>query len=125
MTTWTAPVRYAEVDAQAIVFNAHYLTYCDEAMTLFCREHGLGNLGEQVRLVASSLAWTSSARLGETVTVSVSCARVGRTSFVLHFDIGADGRKCCTVETTYVNCAPDGTPTPITARDRDRLGPLS
>ena len=26
-------VRYSEVDAQGIVFNAHYLTYFDSAMT--------------------------------------------------------------------------------------------
>ncbi len=30
-------VRYAEVDAQGIVFNAHYLTYCDVAITEYFR----------------------------------------------------------------------------------------
>ncbi len=33
----TFRVRYAEVDAQGIVFNAHYLTYFDCAMTEYLR----------------------------------------------------------------------------------------
>lgn len=30
-------VRYSEVDAQAVVFNAHYLTYFDTAITEYFR----------------------------------------------------------------------------------------
>ena len=33
-------VRYSEVDAQGIVFNAHYLTYFDSAMTEYLRHIG-------------------------------------------------------------------------------------
>ena len=39
-------VRYAEIDAQGIVFNAHYLTYFDTAITEFYRSIGI-NLSEQ------------------------------------------------------------------------------
>ena len=35
---YTFRVRYAEVDAQGIVFNAHYLTYFDCAITEYYRE---------------------------------------------------------------------------------------
>jgi acyl-CoA thioester hydrolase len=28
-------VRWAEVDAQGVVFNGHYLTYCDVCVTAF------------------------------------------------------------------------------------------
>ena len=30
-------IRYSEVDAQGIVFNAHYLTFFDTAMTEYLR----------------------------------------------------------------------------------------
>ena len=33
-------VRYSEIDAQGIVFNAHYLTYFDSAMTEYLRNLG-------------------------------------------------------------------------------------
>ena len=36
--THTLRVRYAEVDAQGIVFNAHYLTYFDCAITEYYRK---------------------------------------------------------------------------------------
>jgi len=29
---WSSPVRYVECDQQGIVFNAHYLTWADEAV---------------------------------------------------------------------------------------------
>ena len=35
---YTFRVRYAEVDAQGIVFNAHYLTYFDCAITEYYRK---------------------------------------------------------------------------------------
>lgn len=121
MTTWSAPVRYAEVDGQGVVFNAHYLTYCDEAMSAYCRARGLSDLAERVQLVASTLAWSSGARWGEHVDVDVHCVRVGRTSFVLGFAVAADARPCCTVETTYVLVGADGRPSPLPEAARAAL----
>jgi acyl-CoA thioester hydrolase len=112
------------VDGQGVVFNAHYLLYCDEALTLFCREHGLGDLAERVQLKASKLVWTSGARWGETVSVDAHCTSVGTSSFVLHFEISADGRQCCTVETTYVRSA-DGHAIALNDDERARLQPNS
>ena len=34
-------VRWAEVDPQSIVFNAHYLTYCDICVTEYWRAVGI------------------------------------------------------------------------------------
>src|SRR5262245_2241726 len=42
-------VRYSEVDAQAVVFNAHYLTYFDTAITEYFRALGYDYLGEVER----------------------------------------------------------------------------
>jgi len=112
MPTWSAPVRYAEVDQQGIVFNSHYLLYCDEAMGSFCEDRGLRNLAERVHLVASSLTWAAPARWGDVVDVDATCTRVGTTSFVMHFDIRVGDRPVCTVDTTYV-LAEDGRPAPL------------
>jgi acyl-CoA thioester hydrolase len=111
--TWSAPVRYAEVDQQGVVFNAHYLLYCDEAMGAFCEQRGLGEFVELVRLVSSKLTWSGPARWGDVLEVDVRCNSVGRTSATLAFELRAGGRSCCAVETTYVYADHDGTPAPI------------
>jgi acyl-CoA thioester hydrolase len=113
MSAWSARVRYAEIDGQGVVFNAHYLTYCDEAMAHFCRERGLADFAADVQLVASALTWTAAARWGDTVRVDATCTKVGRTSFVLAFDIRVGTRMCCHVETSYVHIDGDGRPTPV------------
>ena len=120
MTHWSAPVRYAEVDQQGVVFNSHYLTYCDEAMAAFCRERDLLDVAERVHLVASSLTWRSPAHWGETIDVGVRCDRIGRTSFGLRFAISVGTRVCCEVETTYVLMS-GGSPSLIPDQVRKRL----
>src|SRR5919206_3529034 len=75
--TWAAPVRYAEVDQQGIVFNSHYLLYCDEAMGAYCDERGILELTERIHLVSSTLNWRAPARWGDVVEVDAHCTRVG------------------------------------------------
>jgi acyl-CoA thioester hydrolase len=106
-------VRYAEVDQQGVVFNAHYLLYCDEAMGAFCEQRGLREFVELVRLVSSTLTWSGPARWGDTIDVDVQCTKVGRTSATLAFDVRANGAPCCVVETTYVYADDAGTPVTI------------
>ena len=106
-------MRYAEADQQGIVFNAHYLTYCDEAMAAYLAAGDLLAFAAEVRLVASTLTWTGSARWGEVVEVSADCAAVGRTSLTMHFAIATAGRDCCHVETVYVLTDREGAPLPI------------
>jgi acyl-CoA thioester hydrolase len=119
--TWSARVRYAEVDQQGVVFNSHYLLYCDEAMAAFCRAFELDQLVTDVQLVASQLHWMAPARYGDTVDVEVGCSRVGRTSMTLTFDLQVAGRSCCRVETTYVNTDLAGTAVPFTDAQRAAL----
>ena len=47
--THTFRVRYAEVDAQGIVFNAHYLTYFDCAITEYYRKLKYNYASEVIR----------------------------------------------------------------------------
>jgi acyl-CoA thioester hydrolase len=122
VTTWSAPVRYAEVDQQGVVFNSHYLLYCDEAMGAFCLERGLREFAERIQLVASAQTWSGPARWGDVLDVDVHCTKLGRTSLTMHFDIRVGVRTCCTVDTTYVYADDDWRPQPISDELRAALG---
>ncbi|SHH40269.1 acyl-CoA thioester hydrolase [Jatrophihabitans endophyticus] len=119
--TWSAPVRYAEVDQQGVVFNPHYLLYCDEAMGAFCLGRGLGDFVERVRLKRSGQTWHAAARWGDVVAVDARCTAVGRTSLTMVFEVGVGPRACCSVETVYVHTDAGGTPVPISEADRAAL----
>jgi len=121
---WIAPVRYVECDQQGIVFHAHYLTWCDEAVTGWFAATGadyaaLLARGLDTLVVSSTLDWTSSARYGDVVEIDVGTERVGRTSFVVAFAVRVGDRTCCTVRTTYVLVDGEGRPTPVPADLRE------
>jgi acyl-CoA thioester hydrolase len=121
MSTWSAPVRYAEVDQQGVVFNAHYLLYCDEAMGAFCTQRGLQDFVALVRLVTSTLTWSGPAHWGDVIEVEVQCSKVGRTSATLAFTVSANGRECCAVEAVYVYADTSGSPKEIPPEVRAAL----
>jgi acyl-CoA thioester hydrolase len=113
--TFPVTVRYLEVDAQGVVFNAWYLAYFDEAMSAFLTARGLPyqkmiEAGYDVQLVRSEIDWRSGLRWQDAVEVAVSTARIGRTSFALDFEVRRDGHEVtCVGRTVYVVIATDGT----------------
>ena len=118
MTAWSAPVRYVECDQQGIVFNAHHLVWCDEAVTRWFEDTGadyaaLTARGLDTRVVSSTLDWSSSARYGDVVDVDAEVERIGRTSFTVAFTIGVAGQPCCRVRTSYVLTDLDRSPTAV------------
>lgn len=121
MSTWSAAVRYVEVDGQGVVFNAHYLTYCDEALAAYGAQRGLGDLAERVRLKTSTLTWSAPLVHGDEVAVSVTCEAVGRTSLTLVFEIASRERVCCEVRTVYVLTDDAGDPQEIGPAPRAAL----
>lgn len=74
-------VRYAEIDAQGVVFNAHYLTYFDTAINEAFRDKQIDWLakvaesGCDVQLVKSLVEYKAPLHFDEIFT---ACARVGR-----------------------------------------------
>jgi acyl-CoA thioester hydrolase len=123
---WSAPVRFVECDQQGVAFNAHYLTWADEAVNTWWAAAGLpyGALeswGLEYYVKASALDWVSSARYGETVAVDVELETLGRTSLTLVFAVRVGDRLCCTVRTTYVATA-GGRPSPWPDEVRALLG---
>jgi acyl-CoA thioester hydrolase len=106
-------VRYMEVDAQSVVFNAWYLTYFDEAFSAFLTDRGLPyekmiESGFDVQLVHTEIDWLAGLRWQDQVRVAVATARVGTTSFALDFQTRRDGTPTCTARTVYVVIATDG-----------------
>jgi acyl-CoA thioester hydrolase len=105
--SWSSPVRYVECDQQGVVFNAHYLTWADEASSAWWAATGLPwqSLtagGAEPVVKASTLEWSSSARWGDTVVVDADTEKVGRTSVTVRFTVRVDARVCCVVRNTYV-----------------------
>ncbi|MDP5184070.1 thioesterase family protein [Blastococcus sp. BMG 814] len=122
---WSSPVRYVECDQQGVVFNAHYLTWADEASYGWWAAQGLAwddlvTRGVDPMVKASSLEWASSARWGDTVTVDADTEQVGRTSVTVRFTVRVGERVVCVVRTTYV-CVAEGRSTPWPDDVRARL----
>jgi acyl-CoA thioester hydrolase len=116
-------VRYAEVDGQGVVFNAHWLTYFDESCTRFVGDWGFGPdfWIEQfdVMLVRAVLEWSGPAAFDEWIDVEVTTARIGTKSFDLRFRASVESRPACDAIITYVAVKP-GSHESIALPDRVR-----
>jgi acyl-CoA thioester hydrolase len=104
-------VRYVECDMQGVVFNAHYLSYVDDAVGRWMAtlDKPYTELGWDCMVVHAELDWKASARYGEVVEIEGSVLRWGTTSYVLAFDLHVGERAVCRVELTYVGVALDTT----------------
>jgi acyl-CoA thioester hydrolase len=99
-------VRYAEIDGQGVVFNAHWLTYFDDSCTRFMESLGFGAdfwVSEfDVMLVKAILEWFGPARFDEWIDIAVEPVRLGTKSFDLRYTASVGERPCCTATITYV-----------------------
>ncbi|MBX6764445.1 MAG: acyl-CoA thioesterase [Rubrobacteraceae bacterium] len=91
--THTLRVRYSEIDGQKVVYNAHYLTYLDVAITEYFRKLGIEFTGDpppfDIALVKATLEFKRPARLDDLLDVGVRVRSFGRSSFVAGFRISA------------------------------------
>ena len=80
-------VRYAECDAQKVVFNSRYSDYVDISTNEFLRAVGLGEAvvsGElDFQLVKQTIEWKAPARFDQILEISVYASHLGNTSFTL------------------------------------------
>lgn len=94
-------VRYAEVDAQSVVFNAHYLTYFDVALTEFLRHlqydyHGLvARQGLDFHLVKSTVEYLAPIRFDDELEIGVRPARIGNSSLTWELGIFRRAEEPC------------------------------
>jgi YbgC/YbaW family acyl-CoA thioester hydrolase len=79
-------VRWAEIDAQGIVFNGHYLTYMDTAISGYWRALALPYadtmklLGGDLFVRRAALDYLSSARYDDRLDIGVRCREFGNSS---------------------------------------------
>lgn len=90
-------VRYSEIDGQGIVFNAHYLTYFDTAITEYFRwlpydyKAETQRTGHDFHTVKTLVECAKPITFDEEVDVCVRAGRIGRSSIRLDVEIhGAD-----------------------------------
>jgi acyl-CoA thioester hydrolase len=97
-------VRYGEVDMQRVVFNAHYMAYCDDAVECWLQAKGIqvGDIGWDFMLKKATLEWQGSATVHETIDIAVEIVRWGTTSFDVCFTGTVGDRPVFTNTITYV-----------------------
>jgi len=103
--------RYAEVDVQGVVFNAHWLTYFDEASTRFFEHLGFVPAEAFVRdfdvmVVRAVLDWQGPAGFDDDVAIQVVPTRIGTKSFDLQYTAAVDDTPACVGIITYVSVVP-------------------
>ena len=104
-------VRYAEIDMQGVLFNAHYLTFADTAVTEYLRHVGLAYTAAEVQatgkdfhVVKATVEYKAPILFDEVVQVRVRVGRIGRSSIVweLGFFVGEEETARATAELIWV-----------------------
>ena len=110
-------VRWAEVDMQKIVFNAHYLMYFDTAIADYWRalslpyEEAMQLLEGDLYVKKASIEYVSSAHFDDRLDVALRLGRLGNSSLVFSGAIFRGDELLVTSELIYVFADPaDQTP---------------
>jgi YbgC/YbaW family acyl-CoA thioester hydrolase len=105
-------VRWAEIDAQQIVFNGHYLMYFDTAVAGWWRalalpyHDAMALLHGDLYVRKASLEYEGSARYDELLDVGVRCMRIGNSSMVLAAAVFRGAQRLVHGELVYVFADP-------------------
>ncbi len=104
-------VRWAEVDLQGVVFNGHYLAYCDVCVTEYWRAIGMIypgaflSIGADLFVRKATLEYHAPAVYDDELEVCGRTARFGTTSLTFSvelFRVGQRDRSLVTGELVYV-----------------------
>jgi len=107
-------VRWAEIDSQRIVFNAHYLTYIDTAVAGYWRALALPygatmeELGGDLFVRKATLEYQDSARYDDVLDVGIRCARIGNSSLLFSATVFRQEVPLVVGELVYVFADPEG-----------------
>ncbi|MBB2984886.1 acyl-CoA thioesterase [Terracoccus luteus] len=108
--TLPVTVRFSEIDVAGVVFNSHYLTWCEDAKVGFLDSIGY----DPARFAAehhlalvrhAEIDWVVSLRPLDRAEIRVTVDRVGTSSFTLRHEIwrtGADPALTASCVITYV-----------------------
>ncbi|HVZ43612.1 MAG TPA: YbgC/FadM family acyl-CoA thioesterase [Ramlibacter sp.] len=121
-------VRWAEVDMQRIVFNAHYLMYFDTAVADYWRalampyDEAMELLEGDIFLKKAGVEFHASARMDEMLDVALKCSRVGNSSMAFTGAIFRGEQLLITCELLYVFADPKTqTSRPVPPKLREML----
>jgi acyl-CoA thioester hydrolase len=122
-------VRYAECDAQGVVFNAHYLAYFDTNVNELLRA-ALGSYqamlerGVDIVVAEAQLRFRAPARFEDVLTLEIAVTRLGNTSITTGHRITRDGELIVEGMLRHVMVDhPALTKTPIPDWLREQLAP--
>ncbi len=119
-------VRWAESDMQGVVFNGHYMTYCDVAITEYWRALCAGDAAwlsaifERMFVVRALLEYRQPARFDDELEVCARVSRIGGSSMSVLFEIYRGAEHLVSGENVYVH-AEDGASQRIPERLRAAL----
>ncbi|QUS40935.1 acyl-CoA thioesterase [Tardiphaga alba] len=123
-------VRYSEVDAQGVVFNAHYLTYFDTTITEYFRALGYDQFadakqsGVDFHVVKSVIEYKAPILFDQELDVGARVARIGNSSVVFALGIFVKGSDAvrATGEIVWVNTdQATHRPVPVATAVRDLI----
>ncbi len=119
-------VRWAEIDMQKIVFNAHYLMYFDTAIADYWRALALPydvtmqSLDGDLYVKKATVEYHASARIDDQLDVALRCARIGSSSVIFTGAIFRGEENLVGGELIYVFADPStqkSKPLPISLRE--------
>jgi YbgC/YbaW family acyl-CoA thioester hydrolase len=108
-------VRWAEVDMQAIVFNAHYLMYMDVAITEYWRASALPfaecmhALEGDMVVRKATVDFIHSAKMDDVLDIGMRFVKAGRSSLVFEAAVFRGQALLATGELLYVFTTPHAT----------------
>jgi YbgC/YbaW family acyl-CoA thioester hydrolase len=119
-------VRWAEIDAQKIVFNGHYLMYFDTAVAGYWRAlavpyaQTMEHLGGDMFVRKATVEYEASASYDDVLDIGLRCARVGNSSMLFTGAAFRQGQRLVSCELVYVFADPatqTAKPVPRALRD--------
>ncbi len=105
-------VRWAEIDAQKIVFNGHYLMYFDTAIAGYWRAlampyaQTMEQLGGDLFVRKATVEYAGSARYDDVLDIGVRCARIGNSSILFSGAVFRQDQMLVSCELVYVFADP-------------------
>ncbi|KTE40728.1 MULTISPECIES: acyl-CoA thioesterase [unclassified Sphingopyxis] len=117
----TKRVRYAEIDAQAVVFNSRYLEYFDIGITEYWRAAGVYDRwpereSPEFHVARAEVDYKVPILLDEEIDICVRCSRVGRSSMTFLFELhgkGAEDLRATGLEVSVHVAEARGAPAPV------------
>lgn len=117
----TKRVRYAEIDAQAVVFNSRYLEYFDIGITEYWRAVGVYDRWPQrdspeFHVARAEVDYKVPILLDQEIDICVRCSRVGRSSMTFLFELhgaGEDDLRATGLEVSVHVAEAQGASTPV------------